>query len=100
MSDLGTQESKRIRKAAPPALEKPAPWGCLGAVTVWLVACLALFAGTSWAGTIILGLLAAVGLVGIVAWYLYGVILLAIVHLSWSRRGVRCLVVHSDSPAG
>jgi hypothetical protein len=39
------------------------------------------------------------GVAAIVARYLYGVVLLVIVRLRWTRRGVRCLVVYSESPA-
>jgi hypothetical protein len=99
MNEIGTREAKRIRKAMPRAIDKPAPFGCLGSLAVCLAACLALFARTSWPSAIILGGLAGLGLAGIVAWYLYGIILLAIVRLRWTRRGVRCLVVYSESSA-
>jgi hypothetical protein len=99
MDASGTREAKRIRKAAPPALSEPVPLGCLGSLAVCLAACIALFVQTKWAGALVLGVLPAWGLVGIAVWYLYGVILLAIVELRWARRGVRCLVVYSDSPA-
>ena len=42
---------------------------------------------------------AALVMAGLAVSYLYGLILLAIVRRRWTRRGVRCLLVYSDSPA-
>ena len=99
MSTIGTQEAKRRQKALPPPLGNPVPLGCLATLAAFLVACSAIFAGTRWIGSLVFAGLAAFMMAGLAAWYLYGVILLAIVRRRWTPRGVRCLLVHSDSPA-
>jgi hypothetical protein len=96
---MGTQEVKRSRKAVPPALKTQTPLGCLGGVVLYLAVCAAIFEGTRWAGTFLFALPAALLLAGKAAWYLYGLALLAIVRRRWAPRGVRCLVVYSNSPA-
>ncbi len=99
MRTIGTQEAKRRRKALPPPLTKRVPLGWLASLAVCLVAGSAIFARTMWGGAFLFAQLAALILAGIAAWYLYGLILLAIVWRRWGRRGVRCLVVYSDSTA-
>jgi hypothetical protein len=97
MGTIGTQEAKRRRKALPPPLGNRVPLGCLTSLAVCLLVGSGIFARTTWVGAFMFAELAALILVGIAAWYLYGVILLAIVWRRWTRRGVRCLVVYSDS---
>lgn len=99
MSQTGTRESKRRSKAAPPALKPPGSMGCIGAIAVYLGLWAVLVAatrGVPWA--LALGLPAVLAFVLIVVGYLYGITLLALVHWRWSRRGLRCLVVYSQSP--
>ena len=98
MSQTGTRENKRSSKAAPPALEPPISMGCIGAIAVYLGLWAVLVAatrGVPWA--LALGLPAVLAFVLIVGGYLYGITLLALVHWRWSRRGLRCLVVYSQS---
>ncbi len=99
MSRTGTRESKRRNKAAPPALEPPASMGCIGAIAVYLGLWAVLVAatrGVPWA--VALSAPAVVAIAIIAGNYLYGVTLLALVYWRWSRRGLRCLVVYSQSP--
>jgi hypothetical protein len=98
MSTIGTQEAKRRQKALPQPLGKPVRLGCLASLAVCVVACSAIFAGTRWAGALLFAGVAAFMMAGLAAWYLYGLILLAIVWRRWTPRGVRCLLVYSDSP--
>jgi hypothetical protein len=62
-----------------------------------LVVSSAIFAGTRWIGALVFAGIAAFMTAGLAAWHLYGLILLAIVRRRWTSRGVRCLLVCSDS---
>jgi hypothetical protein len=62
------------------------------------VAFSAIFAGTRWIAALLFAGVAASIIAGQAAWYLYGLSLLAIVRRRWTSRGVRCLLVCSDSP--
>jgi hypothetical protein len=98
MSTIGTQEAKRRQKALPQPLGKPVRLGCFASLAVCLAFCSAIFAGTRWIGALLFAGVAAFMIAGLAAWYLYGLILLAIVWRRWTPRGVRCLLVCSDSP--
>ena len=98
MNQLGAQETKRRRKALPPAIDQPLPVGCLGSLVLSLFACAGVFAATRWAGALALTILAGLAVTIIVSRYLYGLALLAGAHWKWTRRGRRCLVVYSNSP--
>lgn len=95
---MGTQEAKRARKAMPPPLEHSSSKGCLTILTVHLAVCAAIFAATGWAGALVLGMLAVLFLALMGFGYLRTLALLARVDRKWTRRGVKCLVVYSNSP--
>jgi len=94
----GTQEAKRIRRAVPPALAKPLPVGCLISLVALVTLLAVLFALTKSIGGFVFGMGLALVPVAIVGGYLYGLLLLAIVQKRWAPRGVRCLLIYSDSP--
>jgi hypothetical protein len=97
MGSGGTQEAKRVRRAVPPALAKPVPVGCLVSL-VASVTLAVLFALTKSIGGFVFGLGLVLVPVAIVGGYLYGLLLLALVQKRWAPRGVRCLLIYSDSP--
>jgi hypothetical protein len=99
MANPGAQERKRTRRAVPPTIERAAPVGCLIALGIYLGLCLALFALTGSFATMAFGLPAIVIAGSLVVRFMYGLGLLFAVRLRWSARGVRCLIVYSDSPA-
>jgi hypothetical protein len=75
------------------------PAGCGLALWIYLGACLALLVATSHRFFLVLSVPALL-IAGFVAVpYVYGLGLLLAVRFTWSRRGVRCLMVHSNSPA-
>jgi hypothetical protein len=91
------RESQRAQ-AVPRAISETLPRGCAFALAGYLAACLwlfVLFRHWVWA------FLAVPALVGAGAWirhYLIGQHLLRAVQNEWYPRGIRCLIVHSDSP--
>ena len=98
MNEPRTQEGKRRRKAMPEALERSNSLGCLASLALWVVVCVAIFYATSWPAALAFAALGVLAL-GIIAFrYVYGLALLALAHWKWTRRGVRCLVVYSNSP--
>ncbi len=100
MDETGTQEAKRARKAAPPALEQSrAPVGCLFGVILYVAVCAARYVQSRWAGSLVFAAPGAALLAGLALRYLYGVALLVMVRRTWTGRGVRCLLIHSDSAA-
>lgn len=99
MTETGTQEAKRTLKAVPPALKKPTPLGCLVSLALYLAVCVGVFAATRSVVAVVFGVPGALVLAGLAAWHLYGLTLLGIVRQRWTRRGVRCLLVYSNSPA-
>jgi hypothetical protein len=93
----GTRERKRATKAMPPRLESQSP-GCFVAMLVYLGVCSLLFWQTRWWLWIGLAGPAAIGVATLIARALRGRILLAECRRVFSPRGVRFLVVYSESP--
>jgi hypothetical protein len=98
MSEARTQERSRRRKAMPEPIGRRVSLGDLAAVVLYLALCAGVYAITSWSAPVAFGLFGVAILGAITLKYLYGVVLLAIVHLTWTRQGRRCLVVYSNSP--
>lgn len=98
MSELRTQESKRRRRAIPEAIERSCSLGCLTSITLFVAVCAGVFAATAWPAAMAFAVLGVMALAIIALKYLYGLALLTVVHWKWSRRGLRCLVVYSNSP--
>lgn len=82
----------------PPALAKPVPVGCLVSLVASVTICAVLFAATKSLGAFAFGAGTALVLVATLGGYLYGLLLLAVVRHRWTRRGIRCLLVYSESP--
>jgi hypothetical protein len=94
----GTKERKRAQKAVPPSRERDTPMGCVAALLVYVVLFLVLWAKTKHAAFLVVsvpGIAIALYLAGR---FLYGRVLLALVRLRWTPRGVACLIIHSESP--
>ena len=90
----GTKDRKRWARAVTPPLDSSGGVGCL---TLLLGSAAILGWVYSWTGRaiwLLLGLPLALGIV----YEGYGIMLLAVAHRLWTRAGVRCLVIHSDSP--
>jgi hypothetical protein len=98
MVNSGTQEQKRLRKAVPPTVERKLPTGCLIAIGAYLVVCAALFMVTRSRVVVVFALPVVAGVGWSVTRFLYSVALLIAVRLRWTSRGIRCLMVYSDSP--
>jgi hypothetical protein len=97
MANRGTRELKRKQWAAPSPERHPS-WGCLSLALVYVATCLVLFARTGWLGFIVVVIPVLLGVAYAIVRYIYGVILLVFVSRRWAPEGVRCLLVHSDSP--
>ena len=93
----GTRERKRATKAMPPRLESQPP-GCFVAILVYLAVCSLLFWQTRWWLWVGLAGPAAIALATLTARELRGRILLAECRRIFSPRGVRFVVVYSESP--
>jgi len=98
MTSMGTQAQKRRRKAVPPAEDPPVLAGCLVWLAMHLFLCASLFAFTQSLVIAAFALPALIVMGGIGARFAYGLVLLAVVRRTWSKRGVRCLMVYSHSP--
>lgn len=99
MGRASTRESKRHRRAMPPPLRGTGPGaGCLAWALAYMAGCAGIFAVFSRAWGTCLGIPVALVLGGFGASYLYGLALLTLVRSRWYPRGVRCLVVFSNSP--
>lgn len=94
----GTQEAKRRSKAVPDPLVTTIPAGCFVLAGVYLAACTAWFLATRSATPVALAVPAVLLLVLALLMFLKGRALLARAQVSWAGRGIRCLIVHSDSP--
>lgn len=98
MTEGGTQEQKRLRRAVPSALSPGFAVGCAWAILGYAAFCVWMFRHSGWLGWV---LLAAPALIITTITFLraaYGIALLAIARFILERRGVRCLLVHSYSP--
>ena len=95
----GTQEAKRRYRAMPGAVSSNVAAGCIYVVAAFAALCVIAYRRTGWTGWLILAapglLVVAVALTRAV----YGWALLLAARATLGRRGVRCLVIHSDSPA-
>jgi hypothetical protein len=96
MTATGTQEAKRRLKAVPPAVERRQP-GCFVGLVIVVSLCAAVFAWTGWPGAIAIGLIPAALLILAAYRALHEQALLLVVQRRWVRRGIRCLVVTSNS---
>ena len=74
------------------------PWGCVFSACVLLLICWALFASTGWTPLLVAAIPLAVGLLYAAVRYAYGLVLLVLVESRWTRKGLKCLIVYSDSP--
>ncbi len=98
-ASAGTQEMKRRRRAVPPAIGRiPSPPGCFVAIVIYVFLLAALFLAKRSFVPIAFAIPVVLVLGGRLAWFVYGVVLLAAVRRNWSPRGVRCLLVFSNSP--
>lgn len=95
----GTQEAKRRRRAMPDPLATPLPRGCLVVLIALPALCGAWVAIDPGPAPIVIGALALIVLGLAVLHFLRGRFLLAHVAAAWTPRGIRCLVIHSDSPS-
>ena len=83
----------------PPAIEQTMPVGCLAVLGIYLTVCVAVFWLTKSGVAVTVALPALLLVAAVAVKFLYGLALLLAVRRRWSRRGVRCLVVYSNSPA-
>jgi hypothetical protein len=97
MTSLGAAERKRRTKAMPPEAAPRLSAGCVAVMGVYLGACVlvAIIARSAIASVAALPVALGLGYAGIR--YIRGRSLLAAVQREWAPRGVRCLIVHSDS---
>ena len=95
-TESATERKRQHRAAASPQTSHP--WGCVAAAGAVVGTSAGLFALTAWRAFAAVGLLGAIAFLYSAVRYIYGVILLIAVWQTWTKHGVRCLVVHSDSP--
>lgn len=103
MSEPGTQEGKRWRRAVPPASEGRQGWGCAAVALGIALGCASAFVSgrhVSVAVLAVAALLVALLMIGsMFASVLRGLAVLRRVRSEWGPRGIRCLVVTSRSAA-
>lgn len=95
---MGTHEAKRRIKATPDLSQPLQPRGCLIAAYVYLGICLSWHIMTRSWRPIVLAVPVAALLAVALLHYIYGRRLLLRVRSEWTACGIRCLVVHSNSP--
>jgi hypothetical protein len=100
MADVieGTTEAKRRRRAVPGAVSSSAGAGCFWGVVACAVACGVAYRQTHWRGWLVPAAFAVAIVVVVLLRALWGVAVLLGARATLTRRGVRCLVVHSNSP--
>jgi hypothetical protein len=73
-------------------------WGCQSALVTFVVACYFFWTKTGYDLFLVVALPGFAIVIYGMWWYAYSLALLLAVILKWRPRGVRCLVIHSDSP--
>lgn len=96
-ADTGTHERKRALKAMPSPVDASSP-GCVRVVLGYAALCLLLFWATRSAWWFLLAAPALLVLVLAVTERVYSLILLVASRRRLESRGVRCVVIYSDSP--
>jgi len=96
-TDSGTKERKRALKAMPPRIDAGSP-GCLGAILGFLAPCLLFYWATQSRWWLVLAGPGVLLLVIGATKQIYGLMLLAESRRRLESRGIRCLVVYSESP--
>ena len=97
-TDTGTKERKRALKARPPRIDAIASPGCVGVVIGYLALCLSLYWATQSTWWLALAAPALLLLVVSVTDKILGLIVLSESRRLLESRGIRCLVVYSESP--
>jgi hypothetical protein len=95
---IGSRERKRRERATPAPLDDRRHIGCTAAFVVYVTICLLLYARDRRAGWLIIASPALILLAWTVGNVLYQLVLLTAVRFRLTRHGVRCVVVHSQSP--
>ena len=98
MTDVGTQEQKRLRRAVPDALSAGTGVGCAWAIAGYAAFCLWKYSHSRWLGWVLLAAPALIITTMALIRAAYGIALLAVARFILEPRGVRCLLVHSYSP--
>src|SRR5262245_23904332 len=97
MTETGAKERKRALKAMPPRLEVGSP-GCVVALVTYLGHCLSLYRATHSSRWLALAAPGLLVLAVAVIKQVWGLMLLSESRRRLESRGVRCLVVYSESP--
>jgi hypothetical protein len=93
----GTQEAKRRSRAVPSATDSGTARGCLYVLLVHIMICSFWYLRSGSFFPVVVGVPAVVVLAFGFAYFLYGRLVLSRVAAEWAPRGVRCLLVHSNS---
>jgi hypothetical protein len=94
----GTRERKRAARAVPPALEPTSRPLALVVLLAFVMFCWLLYWQRGWWVWLLVAIPAASLLIVLTASLLYEIALLVLARLLLSPRGIRCVVVHSQSP--
>ena len=95
----GTREAKRRYRAMPGAVSSNLPTGCMYVAAVFVALCLGAYRLTGGTGWLVLAIPALLAVAVALTRAVYGWALLLAARATLGRRGIRCLVIHSDSPA-
>jgi hypothetical protein len=95
---IGTRERKRAARAVPPALETSHRLVAGGILMAFSAGCAALYSLRGWWVWLLIAAPAISLLVALTASVVYELGLLALAQLMFGRGGIRCVVVHSQSP--
>jgi hypothetical protein len=97
MTGVGAQEQKRLRRAVPDALSAGTPAGCAWGIAGYAALCLGMYSQSGWLGWLLLAAPALIVTTTALILAAYGIALLALARFILAP-GVRCLLVHSNSP--
>jgi hypothetical protein len=94
----GTQEAKRWHRAVPAVSSEVANVGCTGIAAATAALCLFAYRRTGLAVWLVLAAPAALLTAFWLLRMLYGALLLVVARATLVPRGIRCIVIYSDSP--
>ena len=95
----GTQEAKRWRRAVPGAVSgEGANVGCTGIAVAIAALCFVAYRWSGLTGWLVLAVPAALFTTLWLVRLLYGAMLLVVARAMLMPRGIRCIVIYSDSP--
>jgi hypothetical protein len=95
---VGIRQRKRARRATPPSIESSHRLAAGGILITFSAGCAVLYWQRGWWVWLLIAAPAVSLLIALTATVVYELGLLALAQLVFGRQGIRCVVVHSQSP--